>query len=342
MTYREKREKRAEQRRDWAASREAKSEAGFAKAKEIADMIPFGQPILVGHHSEGRARKDQERITKGMAAGHENAKVAERHEQAADEIERQLGTSIYDDDPDAKERLEEKIADLEAKRDEMKARNAAYRKEHREELKAMGPYERSQSVPYPTYSLSNLSGNISRLKKRLAALSREERPRQIVARFASSCDECGEEIQEGETILWYRRSKRAVHAAHGEEAKMTQEFPHPSRVTTSEDEFQVTGLLPKCPECPLVEGHEGDHFPLSAEELGPEGVAIAREIDRVADLYRIVESKTAGEVEGQTIDLFTASALIQVWEGLNEKNKEKFGLLPLGALIDFAMERSRA
>jgi len=32
----------------------------------IADNIPFGQPILVGHHSERHARKDAERIENGM------------------------------------------------------------------------------------------------------------------------------------------------------------------------------------------------------------------------------------------------------------------------------------
>jgi hypothetical protein len=32
----------------------------------IADGIPLGQPILVGHHSERRARKDAERIENGM------------------------------------------------------------------------------------------------------------------------------------------------------------------------------------------------------------------------------------------------------------------------------------
>jgi protein-L-isoaspartate O-methyltransferase len=37
-----------------------------AAVDRIADGIPFGQPILVGHHSEKRARKDAERIQNGM------------------------------------------------------------------------------------------------------------------------------------------------------------------------------------------------------------------------------------------------------------------------------------
>jgi hypothetical protein len=43
-------------------------EAHRAKAAvaELADGIPFGQPILVGHHSERRARRDAEKIQRGM------------------------------------------------------------------------------------------------------------------------------------------------------------------------------------------------------------------------------------------------------------------------------------
>jgi hypothetical protein len=35
-------------------------------ANGLLTGIPFGQPILVGHHSERRARKDAERIESGM------------------------------------------------------------------------------------------------------------------------------------------------------------------------------------------------------------------------------------------------------------------------------------
>jgi hypothetical protein len=43
----------------------------------IADGIPFGQPILVGHHSERHARKDAEKIEKGMRRAVEMWKAAE-------------------------------------------------------------------------------------------------------------------------------------------------------------------------------------------------------------------------------------------------------------------------
>lgn len=45
-----------------------KDEAISARAtvKSIADGIPFGQPILIGHHSEKHARKDAEKIQRNM------------------------------------------------------------------------------------------------------------------------------------------------------------------------------------------------------------------------------------------------------------------------------------
>jgi hypothetical protein len=100
--------------------------------------------------------------------------MAQRHRQAADTIEAQLDASIYDDDPDAIERLRERIEQREAKRREMKAANAAYRKQHRDELKGMTAYGRDRAVPFPGYALSNLGGCISRDRKRLARLERSQ------------------------------------------------------------------------------------------------------------------------------------------------------------------------
>ncbi len=36
------------------------------EVERLAAMIPPGQPILVGHHSERRARRDAQRIENGM------------------------------------------------------------------------------------------------------------------------------------------------------------------------------------------------------------------------------------------------------------------------------------
>lgn len=62
----ERAEERAERFGEYSEKRAAESSNAHAAVREIADAIPFGQPILVGHHSEKRARKDAERIHNGM------------------------------------------------------------------------------------------------------------------------------------------------------------------------------------------------------------------------------------------------------------------------------------
>lgn len=61
---------RAEERADRFSGYSDKRASDAASARKavaaIADGIPFGQPILVGHHSERRARKDAEKIENGM------------------------------------------------------------------------------------------------------------------------------------------------------------------------------------------------------------------------------------------------------------------------------------
>lgn len=88
----ERAEDRAERMSGYADNASARSEAAYARAHQIADGIPFGQPVLVGHHSEGRHRRDLDRIDRGMRASiTEDRKAghfAERAETAAQYQER--------------------------------------------------------------------------------------------------------------------------------------------------------------------------------------------------------------------------------------------------------------
>ena len=59
-------EERAERFEDYKEKRTEDANRAHAAVKSIADQIPFGQPILVGHHSERHARKDAQRIENGM------------------------------------------------------------------------------------------------------------------------------------------------------------------------------------------------------------------------------------------------------------------------------------
>lgn len=62
----ERAEERADRFTDYQGKRAAEANATHEAVSAIADNIPLGQPILIGHHSEKRARKDAEKIERGM------------------------------------------------------------------------------------------------------------------------------------------------------------------------------------------------------------------------------------------------------------------------------------
>ncbi|MBK5250817.1 MAG: DUF3560 domain-containing protein [Actinomycetales bacterium] len=183
MSTRDRRLARAERLREWAAKREAKAEAAETATRDLADRIPFGQPILIGHHSEGRARRDADRIRGGLDRAAQDAETARDMNRRAATIEAQAAGSVYDDDPDAIDRLQARIADLEAERDRIKAYNVTARagapdltllteREQRALLGALKytPYA-SKGGTFPSYHLSGLSGRISTTRARIARLS---------------------------------------------------------------------------------------------------------------------------------------------------------------------------
>lgn len=213
-TYRERRLARATQLRGQAGRNQARSDAAATRADNLTDGIPMGQPILVGHYSEGPHRRVLARADAAMRTSIDTARLAGQQAARADGIEAAAERAIYDDDPDAVERLTAKLARLATQRDAMKAANAAYRREHRAELKAMTAYNRDQAVPYPAYAIANIGGVISATRKRLEALSRPEQPRLMVANWPGECRRCGGPVVVGQQIHWYRRARAAEHASH--------------------------------------------------------------------------------------------------------------------------------
>lgn len=65
-TLTERAEERADRFEDYSEARASDANRAHAAVSSIADGIPFGQPILVGHHSEKHARRDAEKIENGM------------------------------------------------------------------------------------------------------------------------------------------------------------------------------------------------------------------------------------------------------------------------------------
>lgn len=227
LTTRERRERRADRLEGWAEAREAK-QAGLreaARTDEAATGIPFGQPILVGHHSEGRHRRAIEKTDRAMRASIENARKAEGMANSAGTIRAQNEAAIYDDDADAIERLEAKLAELEAERERIKAYNrtaraAAKRGEAHGDLSLLTDELKSDLLgsirigfagkggTFPAYKLSNLGGVISTTRKRLeahkAGRNPAKRERTITARYSGTCADCGAAIEKGQQIRYSR------------------------------------------------------------------------------------------------------------------------------------------
>lgn len=101
-------EDRAERFEDYSSNREQEAEAARQAVHAIADNIPFGQPILIGHHSERRARKDAERIENGMRKAVKLWDTADYWKRRAAGA---VGAALYKERPDVRAR---RIKGLEA------------------------------------------------------------------------------------------------------------------------------------------------------------------------------------------------------------------------------------
>ncbi|EAO1993072.1 DUF3560 domain-containing protein [Salmonella enterica] len=65
-TLSDRQEQRAGRFSGYSEKRAGESEQTLAQVDALVSVIPSGQPILVGHHSERRARRDAQRIENGM------------------------------------------------------------------------------------------------------------------------------------------------------------------------------------------------------------------------------------------------------------------------------------
>src|SRR5581483_1406893 len=73
----ERAEERSERFEGYSERRAADATGALAAVEQVSQRFEFGQPILVGHHSERRARKDAERIENGMRRAVNMQKISE-------------------------------------------------------------------------------------------------------------------------------------------------------------------------------------------------------------------------------------------------------------------------
>lgn len=190
MTRRERLERKLEKREEWANGRRAKAAQDFGRSHQLVGEIPFGQPILVGHHSEQRHRNALKKSDNAMRRGIDSQDMAEHHASKAAGISRQLDGSIFSDDPDAIEALTAKIAKLEAEREKIKATNKIIRRKPKNEptpekiteltalvgseVAAQQLFEPDYAgrIGIPSYVLQNLGGNIATARNRIKDIGR--------------------------------------------------------------------------------------------------------------------------------------------------------------------------
>lgn len=162
------------------------AEGARAAADTIAGQIPMGQPILLGHHSERRHRRDLDRIQRGHSKAMALRNEAETLARRADFAE--ANRAISSDDPDAVTKLRDKLAALDADRARMVEANKAIRSgAPREALTGQGftkPQIEKLLTPdfvgrigFPDYALRNASAEAARVRKRIEELEgRASRP----------------------------------------------------------------------------------------------------------------------------------------------------------------------
>jgi hypothetical protein len=113
-----------------ALKNEAESDQLYLRTKEMASVIPMGQPILVGHHSEKRDRNYRAKIDNTMGRSVAAGKKAEYYTEKAQSIKD--NDAIFSDDPEALLKLEQKLATLKGTQVFVKAANRMVRKNDRE------------------------------------------------------------------------------------------------------------------------------------------------------------------------------------------------------------------
>lgn len=181
MNREEKKQARIDRYEELSHKSMEHSNSAYEQSYKMTSVIPFGQPILVGHHSEARHRNLINRSWNKMGESVKLQEKAEYYQQKAEATAN--NNAIYLDDDNVVEKLEEKIARLEKLQEQMKQTNKIIRaakttKEQKMELlQQLGLSDKvidelfsqkyTREIGFPSYSLTNNNANLRRLKQRL-------------------------------------------------------------------------------------------------------------------------------------------------------------------------------
>lgn len=183
-SYEARQEARRQRYLDLAEKNEAKSETSFEQAHQMASVIPFGQPIMVGHHSEQADRNYRNRIHSTMTRGVDEHQKAKCYEDKAAAVGK---GGISSDDPDAIAKLRTELEACKENQELMKAANKIIKSKKLSDAEKVAQVSAligiSESaawkllqpdfcgrIGFADYQLSNNSANIRRIKERIAQL----------------------------------------------------------------------------------------------------------------------------------------------------------------------------
>lgn len=179
--FEERKNNRIEHARQQAAKNKDEASRLFKKSDDMASVIPPGQPILIGHHSEKGDRRYREKVRNTFAKGMEHSDKAEYYADKAESIEN--NNAIFSDDPEALDKLKKKAAFLKDLQAFMKNANRLIKKQDKEGFLKL-PYgtealwQELNNPPhwrekgFPSYRLANNNANIRRIEQRIAGLER--------------------------------------------------------------------------------------------------------------------------------------------------------------------------
>ncbi|MBE9598692.1 DUF3560 domain-containing protein [Pedobacter sp. MC2016-24] len=189
--FEEHKQNRIDNARKQAAKNSRLSDDYYVRAKQMASAIPFGQPILVGHHSEKRDRSYRNKIHNAYGKAFETMDKASYYEEKAESIA--SNNAIFSDDPEALTKLKNELKALEQAQQFMKDANKLLKKNDREEFLKLpyatekmwdeltNPAPHIRNIGFASYKFSNNGANIRRIKQRIEQLERlQQRPAQEV------------------------------------------------------------------------------------------------------------------------------------------------------------------
>lgn len=178
--YIERRERRIDNAQSRMLENNKLSLAHYRQSQRMGQCIPMGQPIHIGHHSEGRDRRFRKRMWDTMGKSVEANAKASYYEGKLTAIE--SNTAIYSTDPDAIAKLRAKIIEAGQNQSHWKAGNKIVKskklspEQKAEQLTAAGHSpdilkpDFAGRIGYPAFELSNNNANIRRMETRLQEL----------------------------------------------------------------------------------------------------------------------------------------------------------------------------